>query len=47
MLVGINIFDYWLHEAALVLHCKHGRLPFLYLGILGSWFFWICWFIRL
>jgi hypothetical protein len=33
MLYGVNISDSWLHEAASVLHCKHGRLPFLYLGL--------------
>jgi hypothetical protein len=32
-LYGVNISDSWLHEAASVLHCKHGRLPFLYLGL--------------
>jgi len=30
MLYGVNVAGSWLHEAALVLHCKHGRLPFLY-----------------
>jgi exonuclease III len=33
MLYGVNVADSWLHEAASVLHCKHGRLPFLYLGL--------------
>jgi hypothetical protein len=33
MLYGVNSSDSWLHEAASVLHCKHGRLPFLYLGL--------------
>jgi len=33
MLYGVNVFDSWLHEAVSVMHCKHGRLPFLYLGL--------------
>ncbi|GAU29337.1 hypothetical protein TSUD_227080 [Trifolium subterraneum] len=33
MLFGVNVNDSWLHEAASVLRCKHGRLPFLYLGL--------------
>jgi len=33
MLVGVNIHDSWLVEAASVLHCKLGRAPFLYLGL--------------
>jgi hypothetical protein len=33
MLYGVNVADSRLHEAASVLHCKHGRLPFLYLGL--------------
>jgi len=33
MLVGVNIHDSWLAEAASVLHCKLGQLPFLYLGL--------------
>jgi len=33
MLYGVNVAGSWLHEAASVLHCKHGRLPFLYLGL--------------
>ncbi|XP_024626681.1 uncharacterized protein [Medicago truncatula] len=33
MLFGVNVNDSWLHEAAVVMHCKHGRLPFLYLGL--------------
>jgi len=32
MLVGINIDDSWLLEAASVLSCKISRLPFIYLG---------------
>jgi len=34
MLFGVNVNDSWLHEAVVVIHCKHGRLPFLYLGLL-------------
>ena len=33
MLFGVNVNDSWFHEAAVVMHCKHGRLPFLYLGL--------------
>ena len=33
MLFGVNVNDSWLHEAAVVMHCKHGRLPFFYLGL--------------
>ncbi|GAU41584.1 hypothetical protein TSUD_271930 [Trifolium subterraneum] len=33
MLFGINISESWLHEAASVMRCKHGRLPFTYLGL--------------
>lgn len=33
MLFGVNVNDSWLHEAASVMSCKHGRLPFLYLGL--------------
>jgi len=33
MLFGVNIHDSWLAEAASVLNCKLGRLPFLYLGL--------------
>ncbi|XP_024626821.1 uncharacterized protein [Medicago truncatula] len=33
MLFGVNINESWLHEAAVVMHCRHGRLPFLYLGL--------------
>jgi hypothetical protein len=34
LLVGINISDSWLSEAASVLSCKVGKIPFLYLGLL-------------
>jgi len=33
LLVGINIADSWLNEAASILHCKVGKVPFLYLGL--------------
>jgi hypothetical protein len=33
MLVGVNISDSWLHEAASALHYRVGRIPFLYLGL--------------
>jgi hypothetical protein len=33
MLFGVNINTSWLQEAALVMRCKHGTLPFLYLGL--------------
>jgi hypothetical protein len=33
MLFGVNVNDSWLHEAASVMRCKHGRLPFMYLGL--------------
>ena len=33
MLFGVNVNDTWLHEAALVMNCKHVRLPFHYLGL--------------
>jgi len=33
MLFGINVAGSWLHEAAVVMNCKHGYLPFLYLGL--------------
>ncbi|MCH83870.1 cysteine-rich receptor-like protein kinase [Trifolium medium] len=32
MLVGVNIPDSWLHEAAPALRCKVGKVSFLYLG---------------
>lgn len=32
-LVGVNINDSWLSEAASVLGCKVGKIPFLYLGL--------------
>jgi hypothetical protein len=33
MLVGVNIPDSWLGEAASVLCCRVGKIPFLYLGL--------------
>jgi hypothetical protein len=33
MLVGVNIVDSWLHEAASALRCRVGNVPFLYLGL--------------
>ncbi|MCI30863.1 RNA-directed DNA polymerase (Reverse transcriptase), partial [Trifolium medium] len=33
MLVGVNISDSWLGEAASALCCKVGKIPFLYLGL--------------
>ncbi|CAJ2637549.1 unnamed protein product [Trifolium pratense] len=33
MLVGINVPDSWLGEAASALCCKVGKIPFLYLGL--------------
>jgi hypothetical protein len=33
MLVGVNVAESWLAEAASVLGCSVGRIPFLYLGL--------------
>jgi hypothetical protein len=33
MLIGVNIPDSWLGEAASVLRCRVGKVPFLYLGL--------------
>ncbi|MCI24861.1 cysteine-rich receptor-like protein kinase [Trifolium medium] len=33
MLVGVNIADSWLRAAATALHCKVGKMSFLYLGL--------------
>jgi len=33
LMVGINIGDSWLTEAASILNCKVGKIPFLYLGL--------------
>jgi hypothetical protein len=32
-LVGVNIAGSWLSEAAMVLNCKVGSIPFMYLGL--------------
>lgn len=37
LLVGVNISNSWWTEAASVLSCKMGKMPFLYLGMpIGS-----------
>ncbi|GAU41193.1 hypothetical protein TSUD_26180 [Trifolium subterraneum] len=33
MLVGVNIPESWLGEAASALHCRVGKIPFIYLGL--------------
>jgi len=33
VLVGVNVAESWLYEVALMMNCKHGRLPFVYLGL--------------
>lgn len=33
MLVGVNVATYWLAEAAFVLNCKMGHIPFLYVRL--------------
>jgi len=33
MLTGVNIPDTWLSEAALVMNCCRGSIPFVYLGL--------------
>ena len=33
MLTGVNIFDSWLTEAAMVMNCHRGAIPFVYLGL--------------
>lgn len=33
MLTGVNILDSWLSEAALVMNCRRGTIPFVYLGL--------------
>jgi hypothetical protein len=33
MLVGVNVAETWLAEAANVLGCSVGRIPFMYLGL--------------
>jgi len=36
LLVGVNVHGSWVAEAAMVLNCKVGYMPFLYLGGLGE-----------
>ena len=33
MMVGVNISESWLVEAAAILNCKVGKVPFVYLGL--------------
>jgi hypothetical protein len=33
MLTGVNISESWLSEAALVMNCRKGTIPFVYLGL--------------
>jgi hypothetical protein len=33
MLTGVNIFYSWLLEAALVMNCRRGTIPIVYLGL--------------
>jgi len=33
-LVGVNVANSWLSEAAMVLNCRVGSIPFVYLGLL-------------
>jgi len=33
MLIGVNITDSWLTEAALVMNCRRGSILFVYLGL--------------
>lgn len=33
MLTGVNVSDSWLTEAALVMNCRRGTIPFVYLGL--------------
>ena len=33
MLTGVNIPDTWLSEAASVMNCRRGSIPFVYLGL--------------
>lgn len=32
MLMVVNVFDSWLSEAAMVMNCRKGNIPFVYLG---------------
>ena len=33
MLTGVNIYETWLTEAASVMNCRRGSIPFVYLGL--------------
>jgi len=33
LIIGVNVSDSWLYEAAMVLNCRVGTLPFMYLGL--------------
>ena len=33
MITGVNINDSWLTEAAMVMNCRRGSIPFVYLGL--------------
>lgn len=33
MLTGVNVSNSWLSEAAAVMNCKKGSIPFVYLGL--------------
>ncbi|MCH94593.1 cysteine-rich receptor-like protein kinase, partial [Trifolium medium] len=33
MLVGVNVDDNWLFDVSLMVNCKIGRTPFIYLGL--------------
>jgi hypothetical protein len=33
LLAGINVVESWLADAANILNCKVGRIPFIYLGL--------------
>jgi len=33
LLVGVNVATSWLSEVAVVLNCKVGSIPFVYLGL--------------
>lgn len=33
MLTGVNVSDSWLSKAAVVMNCKKGSIPFVYLGL--------------
>lgn len=33
MLVEVNVVESWMLEGSLVMNCRMGRIPFLYLGL--------------